>query len=213
MTGRVDQRRRCRDEGSALLVCLLCALALSALGSGFIVLANTEAVLAVQQRSGIQALYAAEAGLVHANQVLEGLSSWSDAPSGHVRSGVFDVTMRPTAVWNQVIELAGLTARVQARSDEEGMFGGNRSVWRILASGHESELSGESRSPGDAYVAVWIADDRAESDDDPATDTNGVLAIRAVALTAFGARRGVHGVVRRGAAGVEVLAWREFNGF
>ena len=66
-------------------------------------------------------------------------------------------------------------------------YGTNNARWKLFAYAPLSQVieTGTVLSP--LYVIVWIADDPAETDNNPATDANGVLLMRAQAFGPAGA--------------------------
>ena len=65
------------------------------------------------------------------------------------------------------------------------------------------------------YVAVWIADDPAETDGDPARDGTdasnpgaGILQLRSQAFGPGGAHRALEVTIARAGVGLRVISWR-----
>jgi hypothetical protein len=68
---------------------------------------------------------------------------------------------------------------------------------RLFAYGPISDMLPNSTIDSPMYVAVWIADDPAEADGDPAADTNGTLTLHAEALGPMGTRKVIEVTVAR----------------
>jgi hypothetical protein len=196
-----------------VLLALVATLALGALGSGLVTLTNTEAAVASNFRDATDTLYAAEAGADHLVRELQGTSAWSDWLGGVAMSTLSDGTLTPTLPSNRVVSLTGLTAGLQGESDAAAAWGANNPRWRLVAHAPVSQLVPGGRAVP-AYVAVWLADDPAETDGDPLRDTNGVVLVRARALGRNAASRIVELVAANnavggaGTPGVRVLSWR-----
>lgn len=172
----------------AVLTALLAAALLMGLGVSIVMLGAGEATLAAHDRAA-RALRQASTGAVHlALADLAALPSWSAllapgpvAPLSAVSGRLADGSLLPAAPWGgPAIDLAGLTLRLQAATDASQGPAGDPQVWRLLEYGPLDRAVPGARS-GACYLVVWVADDRADSDGDPATDSNGIVAIRAVA--------------------------------
>jgi hypothetical protein len=185
------------DRGSALVIALVAMLLLSSLGIGVLLLSNTEAAIAANYRAGSETLYAADAAVERVVQDLLLLPRWDDVLAGRVQSGFVDVSLTPTLPSNVSIDLAALTASLQAQADATSPWGANNPVWRLFAYGPISDLFGSQAMPSSSYVAVWAADDPAETDGDPSADANGVLTLLAQAIGASGSIRAVEVTVAR----------------
>jgi hypothetical protein len=220
-----------RDQrGAALIVVLMALTLLLGLGGGLAMLTTTEADLAVHFGHGLEALYAAEAGLERAMLDLRLAPDWSAALDGSARS-TFAVgapsgprplpaggTLDLTAATN--LELCGRTsvcseAEMDATTAERP-DGVNNPRWRPYAFGPIRDLLPAGRIRSRLYVVVWVGDDPWEIDGAPLVDGqpavspgHGVVRLRARAYGARGARRGIEVVVARISAGVRVVSWRE----
>jgi hypothetical protein len=71
-------RKKSRQQGSALLVSLMVMVGLSLLGLGFVAISETESAIAVNERNATQALAAAEAGAKIAVEWFQD-AEWADA--------------------------------------------------------------------------------------------------------------------------------------
>jgi hypothetical protein len=199
------------DRGSALILVLIAAGLLAALGVGLVMLGSTDGMIATNFRTTGEALYAADAAAERAIQDLVLVANWSDSLSGTVPSTFVDGTLTPTLASNQPLDLIALTADLQRQSDASASWGPNNPRWRLFAYGPLSQLTGTGLIPSSAYLVSWIADDPAETDGDPMSDGNRTVMLRARAYGLFGSTRGVDVALARtgpGRAGVRVLSWR-----
>jgi len=200
------------DRGSALLLVLIAAALLSALGAGLVMMGSTEATIASNYRTTAETRYAVEAAAERAIEDLVKIApwSWSGALSGAIPSTFADATTTPVLASNQRIDLVSVTADVQRQSDAAGSWGANSPRWRLFAFGPLSSIAGSGSVQSSAYLATWIADDPAETDGDPLADANGRIMVLAKAFGLFGSVRSVSVTLGRSAPGVvHVLAWQE----
>jgi hypothetical protein len=70
-----------------------------------------------------------------------------------------------------------------------------------------SQLARAADAP--EYVVAWVADDLAETDNDPLRDSNGAVSVRAQAIGRHGIQRTVEATIANENLGVGVLSWRE----
>ncbi|HYN08117.1 MAG TPA: hypothetical protein VES67_12055 [Vicinamibacterales bacterium] len=200
------------ESGSALILVLIAAGVLSALGVGLVMLGSTDAMIATNFRTSGEAFYAADAAAERAIQDLGVVANWSAVLSGTVPATFVDQTLTPTLASNQALDLTALTADLQRESDASASWGLNNPRWRLFAYGPLSQLTGTGGIQSSAYIVSWIADDPAETDGDPMTDGNGTIVLRARALGLFGSTRGLEVTLARtgpGRAGVRILSWRQ----
>lgn len=190
-----------------VLVALAATVLLNAIGLGLLSLANTEAVIASNYRQANQLLYAAEAAADCALADLGGPASWTSVLSGTSTSSFRDTTLTPVLASGERIDLMAMTSALQSASDAAARRGANNPRWRLFV---YEPLSRIVRSAHAAdYVVAWVADDAAEADDDPLTDGNDIVTIRAQALGPQGLQRAVEVTVVKEAIGVSLLSWRE----
>ena len=200
------------DAGSDLIVALFASGLLAALGQGLVLLSNTEQSIAANHQAGVATLYAADAAVQTVLPELRRAADWSEVLSGVAPSTFVDGTRTPTLPSGATIDLNSLTAELQAREASDP-WGANNPEWRLYAYGPLERLSASVRSP--AYVAVWVADDPAESDGNPVLDTNRTILVRAEAFGANRSRRSIRATVgaREGDRGEEfrprLWSWRE----
>lgn len=186
----------------AVLGAVLATVLLSGLGLAIALLGIEEAMLASRERT-VRGLRTAAEGAAQAAVVdLDGLGSWDAVLAGSasldvcaVRAAFSESTLTPAAPWGgATIDLRGLTASVQADSDAGRGPADAAQRWCLFANAPFGAVV-----PGSApwYLAVWVADDPAESDSDSARDANGTLAVQAVALGPANGRATVDLLLRR----------------
>jgi Tfp pilus assembly protein PilX len=200
-----------RDTGSALVLALVATVLLGGLGFGLAVLGNTESTIATNYHAGSEALYAAEAGAERVISDASFASDWTALVSGAVRSAFVDQTLTPVLPSNERVDLTAMTRDLQSASDAAIAVGLNNPQWRLFAYGPLTTMIGPGLSPGRSYVVVWVADDRSETDNNPAIDSNGTMVILARALGPAGAARTVEVTIAKVSFGVRILSWREIR--
>jgi hypothetical protein len=170
----------------AVLTALLATALLIGLGLSIALIGTTEATLAADDRTARALSEASLAGAYLATADLRTKPSWSavlaPGPLGEVSGSLgraVDASLTPAAPWGgPALDLRAATAAVQAAADTGG---GDPQVWRLFEYGSLAQLV-PAVSAGPWYLAVWVADDQVDGDGDPLTDTNGILAVRAVAF-------------------------------
>lgn len=201
------------ERGSAVVIALVATVLLAALGQGLVLLTGTEQAIAANTHAGVETLYAADAAIALVVPELRRTPAWTDLLTGAARSAFVDGTRTPTLPSGSTIDLDAMTSAMQARSQASDPWGPNNPVWRLYAYGPLARLDPAMRSR--AYVAVWVADDPADTDGDATVDSNRVLSVLA---EAFGTNRSVRRIsVTIGGAGraggeqarPRVLSWRE----
>lgn len=221
------------ERGAALLLVLMCTTLLMALGGGLVLLTTTEARIASNFKAGMEALYAAEAGVERVLPDLIAASDWDAILDGTARSGFVDGPPSGTRVLadGSTLDLSAATslercgqsgsctdAELDATTVERP-YGANNPRWQLFAYGaiRDLLLDGALQSDmSDMYVVVWVADDPFEDDGEPLRDGgratsrgHGIVSIRARAYGSYGARRGIEVTVARGVVRPRVLSWRE----
>lgn len=198
------------EEGVALIIALMSMMLLTALGAAMIMVSNTETLIADNYRNSQEALYAADAAAERVVQDLLMVPRWNDILSGTAKSafvdgGIADQKTLPSG--GRVTLCCGTntaTGQLQAETDAANLWGANNPRWQLFAWGPLSDiLPGTIRSP--MYVAVWIADDPADSqggaiDGNPLADVNGTLTVHAEAYGPAGTRKVVEVTVARTAS-------------
>jgi hypothetical protein len=183
---------------------------LTGLGTGLTAIANTERLAADNFRAGIETTYAADVAAALVVRELEARAEWTTAICCDNRSTLVDATRTPTLPSGDVVDLDRLTANLQRQTDTETGAGAAREQWRPFAWGPLERVAGGTSGRALPYAMVWVADDRGETDGDPATDSNGTVVVRVRTSGARGSMRDIEQVLRRGPdARVEVLSWRE----
>ena len=179
------------DRGSALIVVLLATVLLTSLGVGLVMLSNTEGAIAANFRAGNETLYTADAAVERVVQDLLMVPRWNEVLTGAVKSAFIDNSLTPTTPSGERLNLTLLTADLQAETTVSDPWGANNPQWRLFAYGPMSDMLGTVSLESATYIAVWVADDPAETDDDPTADVNGVLTVMAQAFGPHGTRRAV----------------------
>ena len=194
------------DRGVAILLALIAAALLSALGLGLSLLADTERQVAANDVLNDECLYAANAALERAVQDLALNADWNGIVSGAVTSAFADGTHQSKLSALRTIDLDGVTANLQSAS--HAAFGPAGPVWHLFAWGPLSEMAaGRIRST--QYIAVWVADDSSETDGNPGIDSNATLAVHAESYGSAGPRRIIDATVTRVAPGaLRMVSWR-----
>jgi len=173
----------------AVLSAILLTALLTALGVAIALLGIEESMLASHARTARALRLASSAAAQLAVADLRALPSWNGviaagaAPQlSAVASRFADATLTPLAPWDgSTIDLGAVTDRWQSVSDASRGAADAPQVWRLFAYG-PLEQAAPGTLAGPWYVAVWIADDRADIDGDPCVDSNGILSLRAVAM-------------------------------
>jgi hypothetical protein len=200
------------DRGSALLLALIAAGLLAALGAGLVMLGSTEGAIAANFRASGETFHAADAAAERAMQDLLVAGHWTDVLSGALPSTFVDSTLTPTLASNQSIDLSALTVVIQQQSDAGASWGANNPRWRLFAYGPLAAVDGTGAVQSAAYLVTWIADDPAETDGDPFTDVNGRITLLARAFGLNNSARVIEITLFRsapGRAGARILSWRE----
>ena len=203
------------EDGAALALALMATAFLGALALGVASLGSTEMAAAANFRTGTETRYAADAAVEFATAELRAVPAWSGLLSGTVRSVLYGATLTPTLPSTGVIDLGAMTAEIQAASDGAFGRGTNNPRWALFAHGLLSDLAPTLFLAGASYVAVWVADDPGETDNDPAVDANGRVLLMARAMGPGGSMRAIEAMLRRPVGGmgaaseVRIVSWRE----
>lgn len=230
---RPRRARESSEQGAALIVSLMATTLMMALGMALVLTTMTEGKIAANYRHGVEALYAAGAAVDWTILDVLAVPDWNRILDGSARSALGDGSLG--GAWALDIRHATNMVRcgkASACSDadmdevtEERPWGRNNPRWQLYAHGPLADLLGSIDSP--IYVAVWLADDPSESDDDPLTDGRakagcrpsestcvnlgkGVLALRAHAYGRDGVVRVVGVTLARTDTGqARLLSWQE----
>jgi hypothetical protein len=198
------------ERGIALLIALMSTLLLTALGLALVMTTMTETMISANYRDGGEAMYAADAGVERVMQDLLTVPDWNRILSGSLQSPFIDGPPSGTRTLpgGGTIDLTATTnllncnktttctdAEMNAYSDERP-WTTNNPRWQLYAYAPLDTIIDTGTISSQFYIAVWIADDQAETDDDPAIDGGeaggaGVLLMRA---ESFGPE-GAHSVI------------------
>ena len=225
------------QRGIALIMVMLVTVFLSALGAGLILAVFMDRLAAGNMSGSVALLYAADAVVELAardlsqvadwNAVLTGArpSSFTDGAPGGVRGIPGGGTVDLTAATNMLncgkattCTLAQMNANTRERP-----WGLNNPQWRLYTFGPLERLA-HLADPQPCYLAVWIADDHREQDDDPQADAqqdeagHGLVRVHAEAFGQGGSRRVIEAELARACRGggvgaclpgIRVQSWRE----
>ena len=195
--------RLANEEGTALIIALMAMMLLTALGAAVVMVSTTESHIAGNYRNSTEALYAADAATERVVEDLLLIPRWNDILTGTVQSGFVDgnMTAQKTLPGGGTMTLCcgqnTATAQLQAETDTLNLWGPNNPQWKLFAWGPLDELLPNKQIDSPMYVAVWIADDPAESDGNPGADVNGTLTMHAEAIGPSGTRKVIEVTVAR----------------
>ena len=188
------------ERGISLIIALMSTLLLTALGLGLLTVTITETMISANYRDGGEAVYAADAGVERVMQDLLTVSDWNRILQGSLQSSFIDGAPGGTRTLSdgRTLDLSAATnmmncAKTTTCSDAdmdawtlERPYEADNPRWQLYAYSPLSDIIDTGTVASPMYVAVWIADDSAESDGDPATDATsgagaGILLMRAKA--------------------------------
>lgn len=213
---------RAEETGAALLVAIVLATALGAVAAVVALTARMEVFIGGAFHQATAALYAADGALARAFVDLSSAAEWTSALAGTPSSfahGDPQQRVDVPGVGGMLLccGAGSLSAAVQHAANGGRTWGDNTPRWVLYAWGPASAwvVDGTLRAP--YYVAVWIADDVADGDGDPASDANDTVDVYAIALGPGGGRRAVRATVVRPRdpggkpvfPGVRLLSWHE----
>lgn len=196
-----------------LVIALMSLVLLSALGMSLVVVANTEQRAASNYASSRAAMYAADGALQIGAQELLMAADWNALLSPGALSAFVDGAPSGARSLGDGSAI-DLTAATIAATSEPRPWGANNPIWKLFAFGWLGPTT---------YVVVWVADDAAETDGDPATDGAGpanpgagIVALRAEAFGVGGAHKVLEATVRRdvdagGRPIVRLRSWQEIR--
>ena len=195
------------EQGTALVIALMAVLLLTALGAAVVMVTNTETNISANYKNSQEALYAADAAVERVVQDLLMVPRWNDILDGTSQSAFVDgsAATAKTLPGGGTLTLCAAapcavntaTGQLQADSDLSATWGANNPQWRLFAWGPINEMLPGNAIDSPMYVAVWIADDPAEGDGNPAADTNGTLTLHAEAFGPSGTRKVIEVTVAR----------------
>jgi hypothetical protein len=183
-------------------VVLLATTLLLVLGSALTLIAQSESSISATVLRDAQALCGAEAALRHAAVDLEVVSDWTSVLSGMATSGLTDGAEDGLRTVGRVtLDLGSLAAQLNTDAGRLPL-GANNPHWTLFLWGPGGRLLGGTTSS--LYLLVWVADDAAETDDDPLRDGGSmdrrgaaIVRLRAEAFDGIGARRVVEATAIR----------------
>ena len=183
-------RSRGNDEhGVALVLTLMSIVLLLTLGGALIVVTSTETTIAARFRDGVEAFYAADAGIARAVVDLR-TADWDAARAGTSRSSFAD----------NGFDLAAARRDLDAVAEERD--------WQPFAYGQFSDLVPGTAADGRLSVVVWVAAEPSRADN---PDDNQIV-IRSHAYGPRGVRRMVETTVQWTVDGPRMTTWREDSG-
>ncbi len=192
-------RRGWRSEnGVALIVVLMATMLLTALAMTLVMVTSGETMLTANYRHSQETLYGADAAIERVVQDILTVSQWNDllSPTSNLQSSFTEGPSVVTLADGTVVDVPRELAALQARTDASGVWGADNPRWQIYGWGPISSMLPDGvDSP--VFVAIFIADDASETDNDPTTDTNGVLTLHAEAWGAGGSRKAVEVTIAR----------------
>ena len=228
------------QSGVALVLMLLVTSFISAVGLGLALIVFMDQLASGNHRGSAATLYAADAGIELAARDLAMLADWDAALAGTAlgrftdgaATGVRAIpgggAVNLTAETN-LLNCAKRTACTPGQMDansRERPWGANNPRWRLYAYGPFQDLFHVAR-PVACYLAVWVADDSQEDDDNPAADSqtdepgHGVLRVRAEVFGPMGGRRAIEAELVRVCRqldgeeaclpGIRVQSWQELR--
>jgi hypothetical protein len=169
----------------ALVLTLMSMVLLLTLGGALAVVTGTETTIAARFRDGLEALYAADAGIARAMVDLR-TADWIAASAGTSKSSFTDDTL----------DLAAAQRDLEAIADARD--------WQPYAYGRFSDMVPGAAADRRLSVVVWVAAE-------PLGDDN-LIVVRSHAYGPAGVRRMVETIVQRTVDGPRVTTWREGAG-
>ena len=220
------------ERGVALVIALMAMLLMTALGMALMLVSETESMIGANYRDSVEASYVADAGIERVMQDVLSIPDWNailaspDNIQAGVTSGFVDGTVTPTLADGRTINLVSATNMINCNktttctdadmdaNDGERQWSLNNPRFRLFAWGPGNDLNPTATLNSPFYIAVWIADDGAENDDNPAVDGgpvsaawqadgmdknsgSGVLTLRAEAFGPGGTHRVIETTVAR----------------
>ena len=228
------------QSGVALILVLLVTSFVSAVGLGLALVVFMDQLAGGNHRGYAAMVYAADAGIELAVRDLALLDDWNAALAGTTRGrftdgaptgvraipggGAVNLTAE-TNLLNCGRRSACTSGQMDANSRERP-WGANNPRWRLYAYGPFQDLLHVAR-PAPCYLAVWVADDSREEDDDPSADAeveepgHGVMRVHAQTFGPMGGRRAIEAELARVCRfedgeedcrpGIRVQSWQELR--
>lgn len=170
------------ERGVALVLALMAMALLLTLGGALAVLTATETTIAARFRDGLEAFYAAEAGIARAVVDLR-TADWHAARAGTSKSSFVD----------DAFDLAAASRDIDAAA--------RPLAWQPYAYGRFGDMLPGANADRRLSIVVWVAADPLGAD-------NRVV-VRSHAYGPRGVRRMVETIVEQTPDGPRVIAWRE----
>jgi hypothetical protein len=170
------------ERGVALVLAVMAMTLLLTLGGALVILITTESTIAARFRDGLEAFYAAEAGIARAIVDLR-TADWDAARAGLARSSFADEAFDLAVAERDILEI------------DRGL------AWQPYAYGRFHEMLPGANADSRLSVVVWVAAD-------PDGDENQVV-VRSHAYGPSGVRRMIEARVQRTVDGLRVIEWRE----
>ena len=180
-----SRARAASERGVALVIALLAMVLMTALGMALMLVSETETLIGANYQDSVEASYVADAGIERVMQDVLSIPDWNailtspDNVRAGVTSGFVDGTIAPTLPDGRMINLSKATNMINCNkptacsdadmdaNDGERQWGKNNPRFRLFAWGPVNDLNPTPTLNSPFYVAVWIADDGAENDDNP----------------------------------------------
>ena len=217
------------EQGIALIVALLSITLMTALGMALMLTSQTETLISANYRDSMEGEYVADAGIERVMDDVLTIPDWNtvltspDGVTAGVTSGFHDAspTSPITLPDGRTLNLAKATnmincAKTTACSDSDmntstldRPWGNNNPRFRLYAWGPVNELIPTDTVNSPYYVAVWIADDSTENDNNPSKDGDppvngatsnlgaGVLTLRAESFGPAGAHHMIEAAIAK----------------
>jgi len=181
------------ERGIAVVATLLALVLVSGLGTALLLLSAGETLAAANYRDALLTSYAAEAAIEEIVPELQQRDDWNPllASPDEIRAGITTTTsgaLKTTVAGGRTIDFAALTARANCpqvapsppvcsdaqmnAATAERPWGRNNPRWRLFSWGPLDGRLPDVDGSG-VVVAVWLADDPAENDDNPSLDGSG----------------------------------------
>jgi Tfp pilus assembly protein PilX len=206
------------EQGMALIVALMAMALMTALGMALMLMSQTETLISANYRDSMEGQYAADAGIERVMDDVLTVPDWNtllastDGLTSSVTSGFIDTAPSTPVTMpdGRTINLANATNMINCgkttscsatdmdTSTLDRPWGKNNPRFRLYAWGPVDDLISTGTLNSPFYVAIWVADDAAENDDDPSKDGDpspsgnpntgaGVLTLRAESFGPMGA--------------------------
>ena len=184
------------ERGVALVIALLAMMLMTALGMALMLTSQTEALIGGNFRDSMEGNYVADAGIERVMQDVLSIPDWNTiltspdgikagVTSGFIDSGDLSTLQMPDG---RTLDLISATNMINCNKvttcadadmnalEGDRLWGPNNPRYRLFAWGPVNDLNPTPTLNSPFYLAVWIADDSAETDSDPGVDGGGPIA-------------------------------------